>query len=625
MAEQIKKKTPLDQAFLKTVPTKPGVYQMMDNTGKILYVGKARDLKNRLTSYARPDKNQTVKTVALLKKVATIETIITATEKEALILEASLIKKHRPRYNVILRDDKNYPYIKVTIREEWPRVLMTRRRKSGDGARYFGPYSSPGAMWSVLHMLRKVFPLRRCKGRELKARKRPCLNYQMQGCLAPCMGKADPVKYQKMVASVIDFLEGKNRHILANIEKEMQSASERLDFENAALYRDRIKAFQSTLEKQVVVAEHHKDQDVFGLVRQDISVALACLQIRKGVIVSQQTFFHAQSFGNNTEILAQVLERYYDEGRQPPTEILVSNMPESVLILEEVFSSKRGAKVSIRVPKRGDGVRLLAMAEQNSSEVFVEREKREKSWQVLSRELQKSLKLTFPPERIECLDISNLSGKQAVGSLVVFTQGIMDKAEYRHYKIKEVSGPDDYAMMAEVLQRRFVDQKKKEVLPNLLLLDGGKGQLNTAFKVVQENGLTEEIDLLGIAKDKNDKGERIFAVNRKNPLSLAQNSLVLLFLMRIRDEAHRFGITFHRKLRTKKTLRSSLDDIPGIGPTRKQALLLAFGSLKEISKASEEDLANVHTIGPELATIIHKHLQKENYMWLIINIVVRFC
>ncbi len=581
---------------------------MKDAKGQVLYVGKANNLKKRVASYFRSSERLPAKTVALLGRVHNIDTIITGTEKEALILEAAQIKQYRPRYNVILRDDKNYPLIKVTVDETWPRVVMTRRR-GHDGARYFGPYVSAAAMWTVLRMLRKVFPLRRCKGREVQERVRPCLDFQMQGCMAPCAGQVDTGVYQDMVASVIAFLEGKSRALLDHLEQAMRQASASLDFEAAALCRDQIAAIQATLERQVVAAGHRRDQDTFGYVRQDVSIGLAVLQVRKGVLMGQQTFYLPQPLGDDPEIMAQALEVFYAEGQVIPAEILVPFAPVAEAALREVLSEKRGLGVTIHVPRRGDGMRLLAMARQNAAEIFVEREKRDRSWQALAGEMTRLLHLKRLPARIECLDISNLGAEQTVGSLVCFINGEADKGQYRHYRLKSTTGPDDYRMMEEVLRRRFAVDRAAGVLPDLLLVDGGKGQLNIARRLLDDAGLAKEIDLLAIAKEREGEGDRIFAPGRKNPFPFKRHAPVLLFLMRIRDEAHRFGVTFHRRLRGKQAMGSALDNIPGLGPVRKKALLLAFGSVRGIGKASTEELAGVAGIGPELARQIHDHLQ----------------
>ena len=594
--------------LLTATPHSPGVYLMLDKKSSVLYVGKAKDLRKRLASYARIAQTGQDKTAVMLSHVHKVDTLLTRTEKEALILEASLIKKHRPRYNIILRDDKNYPLLKVTIQEEWPRVLMTRRRKK-DGARYFGPYSSPSAMWATLRLLASLFPLRRCKGAQLQTRTRPCLNGQMHNCLAPCMGIADRTGYQEMVARVIMVLEGHNRDLITAMGQQMALAARELEFEQAALIRDQIQALSRTLEKQVIVATHSRDQDIFGLARKDTSLALAILLVRNGTISGSRTFFLADPIGNDASILSQVLNQYYDQGDNLPQEILLPFAPEDTDLLSERLSDLRGETVQLLIPQRGDRMQLIAMANANAQQLFAERDHKEQSWQALASAMVKSLHLHHRPDTIECLDISNTSGQQAVGSLVCFEQGEAATHKFRHYKIRTVEGPDDYAMMAEVLERRLKRGLAENDLPDLLMVDGGRGQLGIALRMARDTGAgdTLELDWLGIAKEKEEEGEKLYKPGRKNPIILPAHNPVLLYLMRIRDESHRYGISFHRKLRNKSTLSSELDAISGIGPKKKQLLLKTLGSLTKIKQASEEILTRVPGIGPELAREIHHH------------------
>lgn len=580
---------------------------MKDKSGNFLYVGKAKDLRKRLASYARYEAAQYSKTAVMLSKVQHVETIITRTEKEALILEASLIKKHKPKYNIILRDDKNYPLIKVTVRETWPRIVMTRRRIN-DGSKYFGPFSSSSAMWETLNYLNSIFPLRRCKKKELKTRERPCLNFQMGRCFAPCVGKISVKEYQELVSNVLMVLEGKNKQLISELKTKMEHASDRLLFEEAALYRDRIKAIRKTLEKQVMVAGHNRDQDVFGLYRKDTSIAISIIFVRHGTVCGQQSFFLPEPLDDDAEVLAEVLERYYDDQHPVPQEIIVPlPLGELERTLVEWLADIKKGRVDIKNPKRGNLLNLLKMANTNAKEVFADREKKVESWQGLAQALQKKLHLSCTPERIECLDISNIGGKQAVGSLVCFVNGEKKTNKYRHYKIRRITGPDDYGMMAEVLERRLSKGKEKNDLPDLLMVDGGKGQLNIAISVIKGLGLQDTIELIGIAKEKKGEGEKLYRPDRKNPVLLAKHSPVLLFLMQIRDESHRYGISFHRKWRQKKILRSELEAISGVGPNRKKILLKTLGSLRRIKNASIDELANVPGVGRELAGQIWSH------------------
>lgn len=593
--------------FLRTVAHHPGVYLMKDAEGMILYVGKARDLRKRLSSYARYSPDQHTKTAVMLAKVAGVETILTNTEKEALILEASLIKEHRPRYNVILRDDKSYPLIKVTVNETWPRLIMTRRR-SRDGARYFGPFSSSSAMWETIKYLTGLFPLRRCKGRELVQRDRPCLNYQLGRCLAPCAGKVDQQKYQEQVRNILLILEGRNRQVLRELEGQMAAASDDLRFEEAALYRDRIRALRKTFEKQLMVSSHRLDQDIFSLVRQGGAVVIAVVFVRHGVVNGSRTFFLADPIGDDAEILSEALKRYYGDEEFLPHEVLLPLPVEDMDVLADWLTERRGGKVQLFVPQRGDKRKLLQMAAANAAQVFADRDKKARSWQGLASALQHSLRLVRTPERIECLDISNIGGELAVGALVCFVQGEKQKTRYRHYKIRTASGPDDYGMMAEVLERRLARGRKEGDLPDLLLVDGGKGQLNVARAVVADLGIADRVDLAGIAKERDGEGEKLYRPARKNPIILPRHAPVLLFLMRVRDEAHRYGITFHRKWRRKKMLSSKLDHLPGIGAVRRKALLKSLGSMQHIEQASVDELAAVPGIGRQLAEQVWHHL-----------------
>lgn len=590
--------------LVASVPHSPGVYLMLDQKSAVLYVGKAKDLSKRLSSYSRYSDTSHSKTAIMLEQVSKVDTIITNTEKEALILEASLIKKHNPKYNIILRDDKNYPLIKVTIQEKWPRIIMARRRGK-DGARYFGPYSSSSAMWATLKIIAKLFPLRRCKGKNLKERKRPCLNHQMDQCLAPCSGLADRKLYMDNVAKVIMILEGRNKHLIRDLQKQMQQYADQFKFEQAAKKRDQIKALTSTLEKQMVAATHIRDQDIFGYSRKDAAVAVAVLIIRGGLINGSRTYFLADTYGDDQAILSQVLNQFYFYGENLPREIILPFAPYDIDLFRERFAEVRQSKVDILLPQRGDKSHLLRMAENNAKQIFSEKEKKDQSWLSLSQSLKHKLRLKDMPEIIECLDISNLSGKEAVGSLVCFSAGEPTPKRYRHYGIHQVDGPDDYAMMAEVLERRFSRGIDNNDLPDLFMVDGGKGQLGIAVRVARNLGIENHIDMIGIAKEREAEGEKLYKPGRKNPILLAPYDPVLLYLMRIRDESHRFGITFHRKLRRKSTLTSELDSIAGVGAARKKQLLKSLGSLKKIRQANIEMLREVPGIGSELAEEIY--------------------
>jgi len=602
---------PLTTEFLRSVPSHPGVYLMKNRQGQILYVGKAKNLRKRVSSYQRVNAKVSPKTALLLSRIAAVETIMTHTEKEAFILEASLIKRHRPRFNIELKDDKSYPRIKVTLGEEWPRVYVTRRR-TRDGSRYFGPYSSAWAMRNTLSIINRLFPLRRCKGRYIKKRERPCLNYQMGRCLAPCTGMVDKKQYGQMVDNVLMVLEGRNRQLRVQLEAEMQRASEALEFEKAALVRDQLQALVKTLEKQVVVSNLDRDQDVFGYVRKGAGIGIAVMNVRQGMVCGQLVFFLLDPIGDDSEVLGEVIRQYYAAEQSIPDELLLPFQVADHVSLAEWLGEIHGRSVRMRIPERGEGLTLLRMATANAEQVHIDQENRERGWQELAGNLQTKLQLRTFPARVECLDISNIGGKQPVGSLVCFLDGEKAPKEYRHYSIGSAHEPDDYRMMAEVMNRRFSKDDKKTVFPDLLVIDGGKGHLNVARNVLREKGLQERVELVSIAKDKEKKSDRIYRPGRKNPLSLVRHSPVLFFLMQVRDESHRFGISLHRRLRHKSALASELDNVPGIGPSRRKMLLKSLGSLAKIRKAPRSELAAVPGIGPELAGQIWDYFNPEH-------------
>lgn len=509
----------LDQDFLTSVPHSPGVYLMLDHSSTVLYVGKAKDLAKRVGSYVRHKRSEHSKTSVMLAKVAKVDLLVTNNEKEALILEASLIKRHRPRYNVILRDDKSYPLIKVTTQEEWPRVFMTRRKRN-DKARYFGPYASSSAMWTTLKLLQTLFPLRRCKGTTLKPRKRPCLNFQMNRCLAPCCGKIDNDSYRAMVDKVILFLEGRNRSLLQDLEKDMQQAVTQLKFEEAAVIRDQIGGLKKTLEKQIIVTQSKEDRDVYGFARSGASISVVLLYVREGVVRGTRRFFLEDTYGDDKAILSQVVKQVYDDRSLPPKLVLLPFAIDDQLLLEERLSELAARKISLSIPQRGNRRDLITMANTNAARRFDEIDKKAASWKTLSADLQKKLHLSQRPDTIECLDISNISGTNAVGSLVCFEDGEPAKHKYRHFKIKHSDGPDDYAMMREVLERRFTSESEDNELPNVLVVDGGKGHLAVAESVLKDKGLLLQIDLLSIAKERDQSGEKLYKPGRKTPILL---------------------------------------------------------------------------------------------------------
>jgi len=462
-------------------------------------------------------------------------------------------------------------------------------------------------MWATVKLLNNLFPLRRCKQKKISARSRPCLNQQMKRCLAPCMGKVSFGHYRQMVDGVIMVLEGRSQQLKKSLEEEMASLAGRLEFEEAARCRDRITALERTLEKQVV-AGVMIDTDVFALVRSAVSVAISVLVLRHGIISGHRSFFLADPLGSDDEVLAASVCRYYDDGNEVPRQLLLDREVADGQLIGQWLAEHRGGVVKVRVPRRGDGLRLMEMARANGRQVFADRERQKKSWEVLAASLVNTLQLARSPERIECLDISNLGGQHAIGSLVAFAKGAKDKVNYRHYRIRTLEGPDDYGMMAEVLGRRFRRGQEKDDLPGLLMVDGGKGQLGIARRLLADFALEGRMELVGIAKDKKGEGEKLYRPGRKNSILLPSHSPLLLFLMKVRDESHRYGITCHRALRRKKTFWSELDGVDGIGPARKKNLLRVMGSLKRVKEASVDQLAEVPGIGPELAQSIHDKL-----------------
>jgi len=592
---------------LASAPHAPGVYLMLDKKSAVLYVGKAKDLRKRLASYAHDKGGAHSKTTVMLARVAKVDMLITHTEKEALILEASLIKQHHPRYNIILRDDKNYPLIKLTVKEEWPRVFMARRRKK-DGAKYFGPYADVGAMWATLKLIHRLLPLRRCHGETPPVRSRPCLNHQMGQCLAPCAGLADPADYRRMVDSVKMILDGHSRALTADLDQRMREAAASLKFEEAAMLRDAIAALSRTLEKQVVIGEGRHDQDVFGLARQGTAVAVVVLYVRDGAISGSRNFFLHDPYGDDAAILSQGINQLYEEDSGFPKEILLPLELEDEALLAERLGDLAGFLVKFVHPQAGQKKVLLNMAMANARQVFADREKREQSWQGLAETLSRKLHLARSPETIECLDISNISGQVAVGSLVCFQGDQPEPGRFRHYRIKTVEGPNDYQMMGEVLRRRLTRGLDEDNLPDLFMLDGGRGQLGVAMEIAAELGLSERLDWLAIAKEREEEGEKLYQPGRKGPLTLPRHDPALLYLMRIRDEAHRFGVTFHRRLRDKSGLTSQLAAIDGIGADRQKTLLKHFGSVRALRAATLAELQAAPGIGEKLAARIFAHL-----------------
>lgn len=590
---------------IKVLPKGPGVYILKDRTGIPIYIGKAKDLRKRLRTYLKgEDQRYTVR--FLMERVADVECIITDTEKEALILEDTLIKKYRPRYNINLKDDKTYVSLRIDTREPFPRITVARKVKR-DGARYFGPYSSAHSVRETLRVLQELFPLRTCSDAEFKSRKRPCIDYQMGRCLAPCAGLIDEKAYKDLVRGAILFLEGKRPDIIEDLRKRMEEAAEGLNFEEAARLRDKIKAIELTVEKQVVARYTDKDQDVVAVYKGEGELLINILFVRRGRLVGNKDYLFSEKGLPASETLSSFLSQFYLRGRFIPHEVILPFSLEDQDSLEELLKELKGERVRILVPRRGDRYKLLKMAEENAAVIYRMKREREIETEQVLEEIKRRLHLTRVPQRIEAVDVSNISGDLAVGSIVAFYRGEPDKDGYRRYRIKGVVGIDDYAMMREVVWRRFRRIKEEGRGPDLLLVDGGKGQLAIAEGVMKELGI--EVDLVAIAKGKGGR-DRLYIPGRRNPVTFRKDSQAYLLLQRIRDEAHRFAVTYHRRLRTSR-ISSVLDEIPGVGRKRKEALLKHFKGIEEVRKASVEDLCKVPSIDRRTAMNIYRALHDE--------------
>jgi len=606
----------MDERFndkLSQTPSSPGVYLMRDRQGQIIYIGKARDLKKRLRSYFRNANQWDLKTNLLVQKVSTFDTVLTRTEKEALILESNLIKKHKPRYNVVLKDDKRYPSLRLDPESEYPNLTIVRKPVK-DGALYFGPYASAHAVRETLNIVNKTFKLRKCRTRDFRKRTRPCLHCQMQRCLAPCCMDVDPFLYQNMVKEAILFLKGRTPDLVRAIKQEMMAAADSQDFEKAARLRDKMFALEKTIEKQVVVTTDFKDRDVLAVARTAALAIVTLVMVRGGYLMGTRHYPISETIASDDELIGIFIRQYYEKAHFIPKEILVSVAPEDKTLLEEELTGFSGASVSILLPQRGEKARLVAMAIKNAEKELSETLAAHNVGEQMRRRLKEKLKLQRLPQQIECIDISNIQGAEPVAAMVVFTNGKPRKSLYRKYRIKTVKAPDDYASMAEILHRRFSKGESFEPYPDLLMVDGGKGQLNIAVSVLSGLKIIGKFDLIGIAKKDDKKGEsedKIYAPGRVNPVNFGRDADLLLFLQRIRDEAHRSAITFHRRRRDKRTLRSVLDSIPGVGKKRKEMLLQHFGSIQKIRAATFEEVNALPGITESVAESIKSCLNEE--------------
>jgi excinuclease ABC subunit C len=583
---------------LKKFPAAPGVYIMKGADDGVLYVGKAKNLRSRLRSYFSAGGDGRFHVRFLMDRVRHIETIVTDTEKEALILENTLIKKYRPRYNIHLRDDKTYVSIRLDPREEFPALQVVRKVRR-DGALYFGPFSSSSAVRETLKEIYRIFPLRHYPLSACRRRGRPCLFYQIGQCSAPCHGRISAADYGELVKGVTALLSGREREVVALLRQRMGAAATAMRFEEAARLRDQVQAIEQTVEKQKVVEAGGDDQDVIGLHREGGEVEVAVLFIRRGKLIGRRTFELEWRLAED-ELLSSFLQQFYGREILIPDQVLLPFALDDAASLGEWLTERRGKKAAVLAPRRGAKRELVELAERNALEAYRERGSRREARQGVLREIREKLHLATFPRRMECYDISNVGGRQSVGSMAVLTDGEADRGAYRHFRIRTVEGADDYASLYEVLKRRLSRGIEEGLLPDFILIDGGKGQLSVLAAVLEELELTGRIDVAGIAKARvraNVRGkaverseERFFLPGRKNPVLLRQGSPALFMLERLRDEAHRFAITHHRKLRGKEALRSSLEEVAGIGPARRKSLLKHFGSLKRIREATLEEL-----------------------------------
>lgn len=596
---------------LKTLPDKPGVYIMRSESGRVIYVGKAKILKNRVRQYFGSTKKP-AKVEAMVEEIADFEYIITDTEVEALILESNLIKKHKPYYNILLRDDKQFPYVRIDMREKYPAINIVRSVKK-DGAKYFGPFLAAHNVREILDAVHKLFPVRSCKRDLSKLTKnaRPCLNYQMGGCLGPCAGKTTEEEYRAALNGVTELLSGRHSGLKRRWETEMKEAAEQLDFERAAVLRDRLAVLNRLSEKQKAGAADLRDADVFGAAAGEENAVVQAFFMRSGKL-SLTDRFYLDSNGSGAEVLESFLKQYYSDKTQIPKKIYVSEEIEDAEVISEWLSAIRGSRAELITPRRGDNKKLCEMAKNNAEQALLRKEQSDKKeferTVGAARSLGELLGIGYI-RRMECYDISNTQGTDSVASMVVFTDGKPDKKEYRRFRIKTVEGANDFASMNEVLTRRFMEgfnAEEKSVgfgaVPDLMVIDGGKGQLNMAVSVAESLGL-EDIGMVGLAK----REEEIFLPYKGDPIILKKNSPELRLITAIRDEAHRFAITYHRSLREKRTFESVLDKIPGIGPKKKLILLERFSDVDGIKNASIEELTAVKGIDATSARSVFRY------------------
>jgi excinuclease ABC subunit C len=597
-----------------TVPDAPGSYQFKDREGRVIYVGKAKSLRARLSNYFGNPASLPPRTAQMLAAAESVEWIQVRNDVEALMLEYSLIKQHRPRFNIRLRDDKSYPFLAVTLADEWPRAMVMRGRKR-KGTRYFGPYGHAYAIRETLDLLLRTFPIRTCSDNKLERHQklgRPCLLFHIEKCTGPCVGEIEKPEYDRLVDELLDFLDGDTQPVVARLEHQMREAADGLEFERAARLRDRLTSVRKAIEKQAMVTERPEDLDVIGIAEDELEASVQVFYVRRGRMVGRKGFvLDKVEDVSRAQLVGYVLEGLYAEagpagsgggGDAVPREVLVPDDPDDPDLYARWLSGLRGSKVAVRVPQRGDKRALQATVTQNAKEEFVRhRLKRASDHNARARALnalQDALGLPAAPLRIECYDMSHIQGSDYVGSMVVMEDGLPKKSDYRRFRIRDVPGNDDFSAMREVLTRRLramlaererpVDERRRRFAyqPNLLLVDGGKGQLSVALDVVEELGLADEVSVAALAK----RFEEVFVPGQADPVRIPRQSEALYLLQRIRDEAHRFAVAYHRQLRGKRMTRSVLDDVAGLGPTRKRRLVAELGGIRAVRAASLDDL-----------------------------------
>lgn len=591
---------------IDNAPRSAGVYLMKDNYGSVLYVGKSKDLKSRINAYFSGTDSRFM-IPFLVSHIRDVDFIVTETEKESLILENHLIKKYRPKYNVDFRDDKAYFNIRIDGKAVFPKFQLVRKPQK-DGAYYFGPYPSSAAAKETLRFLQPIFPLRTCSDNELRNRKRPCVEHQIKRCCAPCVGLISEEAYRKIVMDALGFLEGKEKKLMWQLKTKMEEAAEALKYEEAAALRDRIGAVEETIEKQVIASHIAKDQDVWGVHEEGGRTQVCILHVRGGKLLGKRSFALDTVPMAPDEMISSLIKQYYDDKSYLPEWILVAVKPEDQGVIEEWLCEKRGGRVRLYAPRRGTQLELLNMAKKNAAQGLKSDLDAKSDLHASLGVLKEELHLTKTPHRMACFDISHMSGSYPVASMVTFLDGKPWKKGYRHFKIRTVTGIDDYAMMHEVIKRRYA---KDEQHPDLLVVDGGRGQLGVALSVLKDLGIRDQ-DVVGIAKERNDfapKGvskeeDRFYLPGRKDPVYLTRKPLALGIMQHLRDEAHRFAITFFRRTKGKEDFHSLLDDIPGVGKKRKIALLKAFGDLEKVKSATVEGISNVEGIGSKQGRVI---------------------